>query len=144
MLFWRQITWSFCSGEREREKKIITTISLYTLSRMKMEMICLQNHTIALQDILTLHIDNNQRPKTNGGIEMIGTGRVSQDHLDEIRVEDIMDYFDEYINVEQAKVLLMSLGSGGGYFETMHRIRGILKEKGFDVPFRAGYRRTKI
>lgn len=76
--------------------------------------------------------------------ESIGTGYVSMAHQDEIRVEDIIDYFGEFLDREQAEVMLRRVGSGGAYFEAMHRIRGILKDKGFDVPFRAVYRRTKI
>jgi len=70
------------------------------------------------------------------------TRNVGVYHKTEIWLEDVMNYFGEFIDKEQAnKILKESIGDG--YFETMHKIRSKLLDMGYSVPFRAVYRRTK-
>lgn len=67
--------------------------------------------------------------------------RVGDYHKDEVWVEDVMDYFGECIDEEYAKEMLKQCP--GGYFEIMNKIRSILLDRGYSVPFRATYRRIK-
>lgn len=60
----------------------------------------------------------------------------------ELRVKDILDYFGEFLSKEQAENMLRRVG-GVIDFDTMNRVRNILKEQGHDVPFRSVYRRAK-
>jgi len=70
--------------------------------------------------------------------EDIMSGRDKQ----ELRVKDILDYFGEFLSKEQAENMLRRVG-GVIDFDTMNRVRNILKEQGHDVPFRSVYRRAK-
>jgi hypothetical protein len=70
--------------------------------------------------------------------EDIMSGREKQ----ELRVKDILDYFGEFLSKEQAENMLRRVG-GVIDFDTMNRVRNILKEQGHDVPFRSVYRRAK-
>lgn len=88
---------------------------------------------------LTVHATKTMEAK------MEENNRVGVYHKSEIWTEDIMDYFGEFIEEgEVSELLKMARYAGGeGYFETMHEIRRILLERGFSVPFRSVYRRTK-
>ena len=63
--------------------------------------------------------------------------------IEEISVEDIIDFFGGFLDRPQAENMFRRVGSGGVLFESMHRIRSILIEQGHNVPFRAAYRRRK-
>jgi hypothetical protein len=72
------------------------------------------------------------------------SGNVGVYHKNEIWIEDVMNYFGEYVDKEQAMVLLNScIGKGDGYFGVMNEIRNRLISMGYSVPFRAIYRRVK-
>ena len=68
--------------------------------------------------------------------------RVGVYHKSEVWTEDVMSYFGEFVNEEQAEELLRR-SKESGYFEIMHEIRGKLLAMEYSVPFRAVYRRTK-
>ena len=71
-------------------------------------------------------------------------GTVGVYHKTEIWIEDVMNYFGEYVDEKQAIELLKEAGRlQEGFFGTMHEIRRILIERGHSVPFRAVYRRIK-
>lgn len=57
-------------------------------------------------------------------------------------VRDIMDYFGEFIDEEKAEKLIKEI-DGHSYFEKMNKIRDMLVRDGYEVPFRAVYRRIK-
>ncbi len=63
-------------------------------------------------------------------------------HKTEIWIEDVMNYFGEFVNEEQALKLLQE-SRGSGFFEVMHEIRNKLLDMGHCVRFRSVYRRTK-
>lgn len=69
-------------------------------------------------------------------------GRVGNWHKKVIWIEDVIDYFGEYMSEEEGEELLKE-NMSKSYFKTMNRIRDILLEKGHSVPFRSVYRRTK-
>jgi len=95
--------------------------------------------TIALQ----ADINGMVRLINKGGNSMNEkTGSVGVYHKTEIWIDDVMNYFGEFVNEEQAKKLWQE-SKGNGYFETMHNIRSKLLDMGYSVPFRAIYRRTK-
>ena len=58
-----------------------------------------------------------------------------------VRVIDLMDYFGEFINEEQAEDILRRT-SGVVGFAFMNGVRDMLKAQGHDVPFRSVYRRA--
>lgn len=60
----------------------------------------------------------------------------------EVKVKDVMDYFGEYLNEEQAEQVI-ELVKGSSFFEKMNGIRNILLRGGYDVIFRGVYRRAK-
>ena len=70
------------------------------------------------------------------------TRNVGVYHKTEIWLEDVMDYFGEFIDKEQANEILKE-SIDDGYFKTMHKIRSKLLDMGYSVPFRAVYRRIK-
>ena len=58
-----------------------------------------------------------------------------------VRKEDVMDYFGEFMDEERAEYWAERV-EGGSYFDKMNKIRDMLVESGYSVPFRAGYRRS--
>lgn len=60
-----------------------------------------------------------------------------------VEVEDVMEYFGEYVNEELAKVLIEA-ASGPSHFARMNMIRDILIEEGHEVIFRSGYRHKEM
>ena len=96
---------------------------------------CVWNGTVALHDDI------------NGPIQLLMevikmVEKVGVYHKTELWIDDVMDYFGEFIDKEQASDLLQE-SKGIGYFEVMHGIRSKLLDMGYSVPFRAVYRRTK-
>jgi len=63
-------------------------------------------------------------------------------------VKDVMDYFGEELrDIDMAKAVMdiveVRLPGRHSYTEYMNEVRKILMESGYNVPFRAGYRRVK-
>ena len=59
-------------------------------------------------------------------------------------IEDVMEYYGEYIKDEEEGLAIMKEVGDGGFSEMMRQVRLILIErKGVDIPFTSGYRRVK-
>ena len=58
------------------------------------------------------------------------------------RMEDIMDYFGEFVDEDRAKKFIEEI-KGDSYWDKMNSVRMILISEGNSVSFRASYRRAK-
>lgn len=58
------------------------------------------------------------------------------------RVEDIIDYFGEFVDEGRAKEFIEEI-DGDSYWDKMNSVRMVLMSEGNSVPFRAVYRRAK-
>jgi hypothetical protein len=57
-----------------------------------------------------------------------------------MKVEEVMSYFGDYMNIERADMLVREI-KGKSFFDSMNRIRDILLEEEHSVPFRSVYKR---
>ena len=70
--------------------------------------------------------------------------RVGIYHKREIWVEDVIDYFGDFVDRDEARELIERVsGRSNNYFKSMSDIRDILIERGHSVSFRSVYRRIK-
>ena len=58
------------------------------------------------------------------------------------KMEDIMDYFGEFVDEDRAKKFIEEI-KGDSYWDKMNSVRMILISEGYSVSFRSVYRRTK-
>lgn len=98
----------------------------------------MKNGTRALQ----CHIGKTGPTRHKVGEIMEEQRRIGVYHQNEIWVADVMSYFGEFVSEEEA-IQMLEKEKGNSYFETMNSIRSILINRGYSVPFRATYRRTK-